>query len=139
MTVRHYQQRVLKPFKHSNGYLVVQLPRNDGEEGYKHCVVNRLVYSAFHRIPRDDEEVDHDDMVRDNNRPSNLVAMSVKRNRAKRRTRKGVDNHYAKLTEESVISIRASTKTHEEIAAEFNCSRSNVTAIRSRKTWRHLK
>jgi hypothetical protein len=44
----------------------------------------------------------------------------------------------AKLTEADIIVIRAASGTHEEIAVRFGVSRSNISQIRERKTWRHI-
>lgn len=45
----------------------------------------------------------------------------------------------AKLTEEDVRRIRQSNKTQKETARYFGITRSNVSYIQSRKTWKHVK
>lgn len=44
----------------------------------------------------------------------------------------------AKLTEAEVLAIRASTKTHRELAVEYGISNQQVSRIISRKRWAHL-
>lgn len=44
----------------------------------------------------------------------------------------------AKLTDDEVILIRASKATDERLAAKYGVSRSNISMIRSRRTWKHL-
>ena len=43
-----------------------------------------------------------------------------------------------KLTEETVLAIRAATGTQREIAAKFNIGHSMVHCIVSHKSWRHI-
>lgn len=54
------------------------------------------------------------------------------------RSARGVRNGNSKLTPDVVLAIRASSKTHKLIAEEFCVSKSVVTQIRARKTWRHI-
>jgi hypothetical protein len=42
------------------------------------------------------------------------------------------------LTTAQVLAIRADRRPHEQVAAEYRTSRSNVGAIRQRRTWRHV-
>lgn len=42
------------------------------------------------------------------------------------------------LTEEQVYAIRADARTVDEIAADNDVSKGTVSAIKDRKTWRHL-
>jgi len=44
----------------------------------------------------------------------------------------------AKLTDEKVLAIRASSESREVLAARHGVSIHNITAIRQRKTWKHL-
>ena len=44
----------------------------------------------------------------------------------------------SKLTNEDVISIRNDNRMHAEIAKDYDVDRSNVTSIKSRKTWKHI-
>lgn len=138
MVQKHMKERVLKGCLHRNGYRTVQLPRLDGQEGWRHMCVNRLVYAAFVRPPRDDEEIDHIDRVRDNNRIDNLQPLSVAANRALRTYRLGSLNHNCKLDVHKVREIRAAAGRHHEIASRYGVSRQSVGLIKNRKVWAHL-
>lgn len=48
------------------------------------------------------------------------------------------ETSYAKITEQQVIAIRADSRTHQEIAADFGLNRRTVGHIKSRSTWKHL-
>lgn len=50
----------------------------------------------------------------------------------------GKDNPTAKLSEDTVRKIRASTATLSEIAKEFGTSKANACNIKKRKRWGHL-
>lgn len=45
----------------------------------------------------------------------------------------------ARLTEQSVRAIRADDRRHKEIAADYDISRSNVSAIKTRQNWGHVQ
>lgn len=51
---------------------------------------------------------------------------------------RGESCYQAKLTEKDVRAIRLAQGTHDEIAESFGVSRTNVTLIRLRKTWKHI-
>ena len=51
---------------------------------------------------------------------------------------KGEKNGMAKLTSEDVLAIRASSDTCENTALRFGTTSGNVSAIRLRKTWKHV-
>jgi hypothetical protein len=57
---------------------------------------------------------------------------------AKGRMSKGASHHAAKLTDADAREILISIGTHREIGKRFGVSRSMVTAIRSRKWWKHV-
>ncbi len=50
----------------------------------------------------------------------------------------GTTSGKSKLTNEDVISIRNDNRMHAEIAKDYDVDRSNVTSIKSRKTWKHI-
>lgn len=53
-------------------------------------------------------------------------------------TARGYRNSQVKLTESQVLKIRASTKTHRELAEEFGISQTQVSDIKARKKWAWL-
>lgn len=55
------------------------------------------------------------------------------------RKAKGTKHGMSKLTAEQVIAIRADTRSHRDIAADYGVAKSNVQAIRAGLTWAHLQ
>lgn len=51
---------------------------------------------------------------------------------------RGADSGNAKLTESQVYEIRSSPETQKDIARRFGVGQSVVSAIRTRKSWKHL-
>lgn len=56
----------------------------------------------------------------------------------KGRSCKGMDRPNAKLTEESVIAIRAASGTMKAIGLQFGVCPQHIHAIRLRKIWKHV-
>ena len=56
----------------------------------------------------------------------------------KGRSLKGEKNHTAKLTEEDVLAIRASTEDSVTLAKRYNINRNHVYHILKRKSWKHI-
>lgn len=52
---------------------------------------------------------------------------------------RGEKQHLAKLDASKVRIIRASTKTHAELAREFGVSDTSIARVRSRATWWHIE
>lgn len=57
---------------------------------------------------------------------------------SKGRSALGERNGQSKLTEKDIISIREMNGSYEQIAKLFCVDPSNISCIRSRKTWRHI-
>lgn len=74
--------------------------------------------------------------------PSHLYVGTPQQNsddcRIRGRGQKGEKVHSAKLTEADVRLIRSSFETDEETGKRFGVSRSNISMIRSRRTWKHV-
>ena len=68
-SVKFGRERVLKPIKHPNGYLCVNLCK-DGKR--KNCLVHRLVAQAFIPNPLNLPEINHINEQKTENRASNL-------------------------------------------------------------------
>lgn len=139
VTMRRHAAKVLSPYRHRNGYLTLNL-RADGESEFRHYCVNRLVFAAFVREPLPHEEVDHRNRKRDDNRVTNLRALSVAENRALRMCRRGDRHPQAKLDADSVRAIRecAQRETHRQVALRYGVSRSLVGQIAAGKVWGHV-
>ncbi len=75
-------------------------------------------------------------------RPSHLFLGSQADNlrdmAEKGRAAKGSGNGQAKLTEEQVLEIRASSEAQRVLAARYGVSQTLVSKIRLRKFWKHL-
>ncbi len=48
---------------------------------------------------------------------------------------RGTKNHKCKLTDQQVLAIRADSRTHKIIAAEYGISRTTVSYIKTGKNW----
>jgi len=74
--------------------------------------------------------------------PTHLTWQTAKQNyedRARDGTKpEGEQNPSSKLTEKSVLEIRKSNLLHRVVAERYGVSRSSITAVKSRKTWRHI-
>ena len=71
------KERILKPWKSNNGYLLVNLYK-DGRK--KMLLLHRLVAGAFIQNPNNLDTVNHKDEVKTNNTVGNLEWMSIKDN-----------------------------------------------------------
>ena len=50
----------------------------------------------------------------------------------------GVDHYLAKLTEDDVRAIRKSTESQTVLAARYGVEQTNISAIKRRKSWKHV-
>jgi DNA-binding CsgD family transcriptional regulator len=53
-------------------------------------------------------------------------------------SQRGERTHMAKLTEQDVLEIRASGLSFNELADQYGVTRSNISHIINRKSWRHV-
>lgn len=72
-------------------------------------------------------------------RPSHLRLGTQKDNMADARARGRLKNPGARLTEEQVRQIRASSESLTVLAARFGCGRANISHIRTRRNWRGVQ
>lgn len=56
----------------------------------------------------------------------------------KGRQPKGTEINCAKLTPDRVIAIRQDTRLHRVIAEDYGVARSVITAVKARRTWKHV-
>ena len=141
----HYynRERLFSPERTRAGYLRVGLW--DGERK-ANVSIHRLVAFAFCGEP--DEEVNHKNGVKDDNRASNLEWVSTSENvrhafkALGKRPLRGESNGAAKATEALVRELRrryaAGGVTFEQLAEGTGLTSSAVRLIVRRKTWRHL-
>jgi len=75
-------------------------------------------------------------------RPSHLYvgtpASNVRDMVERGRNQRGSEHYAARLTDGDVLAIRASSEADLALSVRYGVSRSNITLIRLRKTWRHL-
>lgn len=74
--------------------------------------------------------------------PDHLYAGTPKQNTddciRRNRFPSGVKHGMAKLTEDQVRAIRADTRLHRIIAAEYNLERASIGQIKNRRSWKHI-
>lgn len=107
--------------------------------------LHRLVLMAFNPIEgMENLEVNHIDGNKINNKLENLEWCTPSENQRHafdtelQKPRRGTSSNFSKLTEkdiEKVFQMRAQGATHQKIADEVGCSRSNISYILKGKTW----
>lgn len=124
--------RILKPRRHSNGYLRAQLGASREE------YIHRLVCAAFNGPCPDGYQCDHLNHKRDDNRACNLRWITPDANRARRQCPKGEKSPRAKLTAIEVKGIRDLLPSHSNIAIgqRFGVHRRTIADIRNGVTWK---
>jgi len=137
-------RRILRQALNQKGYPSVCLSNKQTK------TVHRLVAITFIPNTYNKPEVNHIDGIKINNFKSNLEWNTTKENIEHKRinclgkTNKakqaaiGVNNSQSKLTEKQVLSIRQSTKSLTDLALEYNVSTSNIHAILTRRSWKHI-
>lgn len=139
-----------------NGYRAVAL-HADGKQ--RSTSVHVVVCETFHGPrPSEDHEVAHFDGDRLNNRADNLrwaTRVENMADQARHGTRPRGDTHHSKLkpeclargernggggklTEKDVRAIRADTRIHREIAADYGVVKSMVAMIKRKEAWKHV-
>lgn len=147
--IRIKTRRTIKPSLNKKGYPQVCL---QNRKSYR---VHRLVAETFIPNPENLPEVNHIDGNKLNNHIDNLEWCTTKENinhaiktgiwegigEKVRKAQTGETNSSAKLTEKDVkeiYSLILSGRKNPEIATLFNVSRSQISHIRSGKSWTHL-
>lgn len=149
--------RLLKLTPGPSGYVIVSLYRGDGLHYPKG--VHAIVCETFlGPRPSLDHQAAHWDGVRVNNRLENLRWATRAENMSdcvRHGTRPMGDRHHAranpaclargernggggKLKASDIASIRADTRFHREIAADYGVVKSMIAMIKRREAWRHI-
>ena len=136
--------KLLRLSRRSDGYMTVGLHRGGNQQtGYVH----RLVCEAFHGLPpTETHHAAHDNGVRDDNRPENILWKTPAANLADK-VRHGTHSygatHGCSQIEETdvlrVFEMRAAGYTLKAIAAQVGIHFSHVSEILNRHAWRHVQ
>lgn len=135
-------KEVLKPKKHSAGYLCINLYKS-GEKP-KTRLIHRLVAAAFLPNPEDLPQINHLDGDKHNNYLENLewCSRSSNVNHAYFSGATGVMGFHGRssITLATIVQIRmkyaTGAYTQQQLADEYGIGRSTVSAITLKKTWK---
>lgn len=134
------QPRLLTSFPDKDGYLRINLM--DQPNGYRQTSIHRLVLEAFVGACPDGMVSAHSDGDRINNMLDNLRWKTQQQNIDDRErhgnTVRGEDVKTGKLTPDDVHAIRASDETCAILADRHGVNTSTISAVRTRRTWRHI-
>lgn len=134
-------RQILKTNINKNGYEQIRLNVNKIGKNKK---IHRLVAESFLPNPENKKCVNHKDSNRINNRVDNLewcthsenIIHGFKNGFIYRTS--GEDSKVSKLNNEKVIKIYISKKSHRELAKEYRVTKSCITSIKSKKTWKKI-
>ncbi|WP_052253431.1 NUMOD4 domain-containing protein [Staphylococcus shinii] len=142
---RRLDEKVLKNFKGTLGYMHVNLYKNGKPKQFK---IHRLMMTAFVDKPIDKNIINHIDGDKSNNLLKNLEWCSHKENSIHAyntglaKGGKGEENSQSRLTEKDVLNIRelyaTGTFTQKELGLKFNISREQARDIINYKRWKHI-
>lgn len=135
-------ERILKAGLNKYGYFLVILSKDKIKNT---CTVHRLVAKAFIPNPKNKSQVNHKDGNKLNNHTENLEWVTNKEN-MKHASKSGLmergeDRYNAKLTEEDVLEIRATSGwvcTMTELAEKYDVSITLISQIKKRNRWKHI-
>lgn len=137
--------RILVGGTYPTGYCYVGFSRVAPRRGTVKRKVHALVASAFLGPRPDGMQVNHKDLDKSNNRPSNLEYVTPAGN-ARHASEadayaRGVRHHMTTLTEDDVREIREHRRcgaSRRALAARYGVSAYCVDDIVSRRTWAHV-
>jgi len=134
----------LKPYLINTGYAIVSI-RND--EGQITKTVHRIIAETFIPNPNNKKQVNHINCDKEDNRVENLEWVTCSENHKHAfnngiKTQAGINNSRCRLTENEVLEIRNAYRlgcfTQTEIAEAYNVSSVNISAIITRRSWKHI-
>lgn len=134
---------ILKPSLNTGGYNSVCLRLNNK---IKTRSLHRLTMEAFVPNPDNKPCINHIDGNKLNNSLENLEWCTYSENLKHAYDNnlklpiesKGEKSSQHKLKEEDVLKIRASILSSKELGLLYNVNRTNIIAIRKRKSWTHI-
>ncbi len=131
--------KIINPSSNGTGYQKVCLCR---ETKKINKYVHRLVLITFKGNHPDKMQCAHLNGDRKDNRLSNLTWLTAKENSAHKKIHGtqllGSACPTAKLTKKSVLFIRKSKKSNNELASKYSVSAHTIRDVKKRKTWRHI-
>jgi len=140
-----HRERILKLSKDKDGYLIVQLSKDNKKQLHK---VHKLVLEAFKGRCPEGMQSCHNDGNPSNNLVENLRYDTPKANKEDTRkhgrlpNQKGSKNNCAKLNDWKVRVINRLLEdgylTQKEIAKIFNVPRQIIGLIKNHKRWEHI-
>lgn len=140
LTTRRFAGQLVQPGPHQGGYLQAHFAIA-GKDVSR--TLHSVVAEAFIGPRPPGYEVLHKDGDQTNNCSDNLRYGTRLENEADKEVhgtrQRGEKHKSSKLTEADVLQIRARVGERlEDLAAEFGCTFSNISAIQLRKSWRHV-
>lgn len=140
---RFFAGGLVNPGRHTGDYVQVHLYDGRGRRRYTTKLVHAVVLEAFVGPRPPGHEALHGDHNRKHNALSNLRWGTKRENEddkiAAGRTTRGEKSAHAKLTVAHVREIRRRVgEPQQDLADEFGCTFSNISAIQLRKSWRHV-
>jgi hypothetical protein len=142
-SLRKKEEILLIPRPNSKGYLEVTLSKNSKAIMFR---LNRIIALHFIPNPLNLPEVNHKNGIKTDNNVSNLewctrsYNMKHAFNTGLKISSKGEKNGQSKLTDKEVLEIRAlnGVLLKREIAKIYGVSKTLISHIHLRKTWKHL-
>lgn len=137
--------KMLSRNKPGTTYQIINFMTIDGKK--QTFRVHRLVMMAFKPIENTEKfEVNHIDGDKTNNSLDNLEWCSSKENQKHafktglQQPRKGEQSNFSKLTQkdiELIFELRAQGWLQKDIAEKVGCTRSNISYILNKKSWKN--
>ena len=135
--------RVLKQHRNNYGYYCLGLRFEERKQ--KGYLVHRLIAEAFIPNPENKPQVNHKDCNKQNNSTANLEWVTKDENNRHAFAnglidRRGEKDSQSKLIESQVLEIRSLCKVmqQKDIAFMFGISKSQVSAIFTKRSWKHV-
>jgi len=143
----YVKEKILKQVPDKDGYAKCSLTCFKGRR--KPIIVHRVIAKNFICNPQNKPQVNHIDGNKKNNDLNNLEWVTLSENRIHAyatglqngKAKEGSRNNLSKLNEMQVLTIKTllhNKWTCAKIAKSFSVTQSNISYIKSGKTWKHL-